>query len=313
MPDLRILKPGFLTTVQDLGRFGFSHLGISASGAADPVSLRIGNRLLDNEPSAPALEMTLVGGEFQFDEATAVAVTGSDFKPELDGAAVPRWTSIPVRQGQVLRFGAAADGARGYLCVRGGFTIEKVLGSASTHLLTGLGGFRGRALQKGDALPYGRLEGGLRSVRRFPGEVAEALIKRSYLRVTEGPQTHHFTDAALRLFTASPYRVCEEANRMGLRLTGPALPRLESADMITEGVPLGAVQVSHDGSPIILFVEHQTTGGYPKIANVIAADIHRIGQLRPRDTVRFLFVSAKDARKFGMNQEILVSGQFPAA
>ncbi|MHB8095484.1 MAG: 5-oxoprolinase subunit C family protein [Candidatus Aminicenantales bacterium] len=309
MPYLRTLKPGFLTTVQDLGRFGFSHLGISASGAADSVSLRIGNRLLDNEPSAPALEMTLVGGEFQFEEETAVAVTGSDFKPELDGKGVPRWASIPVRSGQVLRFGAAADGARCYLCVRGGFTVDKILGSASTHLLTGLGGFRGRALQKGDALPYDRPEGSLRSVRRFPGEAAEGLMKRRYLRVTDAPQTHHFTEATLRLFTASPYQVCEETNRMGLRLTGPPLPRLEAGDMITEGVPLGAVQVSHDGSPIILFVEHQTTGGYPKIATVIAADIHRIGQLRPRDTVRFLFVSVNNAHKFRMNQELLISGQ----
>jgi len=309
MPHLRTLKPGFLTTVQDLGRSGFSHLGISASGAADSVSLRIGNRLLDNELSAPALEMTLVGGEFQFEEATIVAVTGSDFEPELDGAAVPRWASIPVRPGQVLRFGAAAGGARCYLCVRGGFTIEKILGSASTHLLTGLGGFRGRALQKGDALPYEKHEGDLLSARRFPGEVAEGLMKRRYLRITEAPQTRHFADATLRLLAASPYEVCEETNRMGLRLTGPSLPRLEAGDMITEGVPLGAVQVAHDGSPIILFVEHQTTGGYPKIATVIAADIHRIGQLRPRDTVRFLFVSVNKAHQFRMNQELLISGQ----
>ena len=153
MPMMRVLKPGFLTTVQDLGRFGYAHLGISASGAADPVSLRIGNRLLDNDPSAPALEMTLVGGEFLFEEAALVAVTGSDFGPTLDGAAVPQWTSVPVRAGQVLRFGAAADGARCYLCVRGGFKVEKVLGSASTHLITGIGGFQGRPLRKGDALP----------------------------------------------------------------------------------------------------------------------------------------------------------------
>jgi len=309
MPILRTLKPGFLTTVQDLGRFGFSHLGISASGAADSVSLRIGNRLLDNEPSAAALEMTLVGGEFKFEEETVVAVTGSDFKPALDGEAVPRWASIPVRAGQVLRLGAADDGARCYLCIRGGFAVKKILGSASTHLLTGLGGFRGRALQKGDALPYVRFEGHLRSGLRFPGEVAEGLMRRKYLRVTEAPKTRHFANKALRLFAASPYRVSEETNRMGLRLTGPPLPRLEAGDMITEGVPLGAIQVSHDGSPIILFVEHQTTGGYPKIANVIAADIHRIGQLRPRDSVRFLFVPVKDAHRFGMNQELFISGQ----
>ena len=132
-------------------------------------------------------------------------------------------------------------------------------------------------------------------------------MKRRYLRVTEGPQTHHFPEEALRLFSSSPYLVSEEANRMGLRLKGPPLPRLGAEDMITEGVPLGAIQVSPDGMPIILFVEHQTTGGYPKIANVIAADLHRVGQLRPRDTVRFVLVSVNDAYKFGISQENLLS------
>jgi antagonist of KipI len=307
MPMMRVLRPGFLTTVQDLGRFGYTHLGISASGAADAVSLRIGNRLLDNDPSAPALEMTLVGGEFLFEDAALVAVTGSGFGPALDGAAVPQWRSVPVRAGQVLRFGAAAEGARCYLCVRGGFTVGKVLGSASTHLITGIGGFQGRPLRKGDALPYGVRKGAPSPGRSFPADVAAELMKRRYLRVTEAPQTHRFPEEALKLFSSSPYQVSEEANRMGLRLKGPPLPRLGAGDMITEGVPLGAIQVAPDGLPIILFVEHQTTGGYPKIANVIAADLHRVGQLRPRDTVRFVFVSVPDAHRFGMNQENLIS------
>lgn len=307
MPLMRVLKPGFLTTVQDLGRFGFSHLGISASGAADPVSIRIGNRLLDNGPSAPALEMTLVGGEFLFEDAALVAVTGSGFAPTLDAAPIPRWSSFPVRAGQVLRFGAAADGARCYLCIRGGFKVEKVLGSASTHLITGIGGFRGRPLKKGDALSYDAWRGIPAPGGGFPAAIAAGLMKRRYLRVTEGPQAHRFPEEALRLFSSTPYQVSEEANRMGLRLAGPPLPRLGAGDMITEGVPLGAIQVSPDGMPIILFVEHQTTGGYPKIANVIAADLHRVGQLRPRDTVRFVFVSVNDAHKFGMSQENLLS------
>ena len=303
MPMMRVLKPGFLTTVQDLGRFGFAHLGISASGAADPVSLRIGNRLLGNDPSAPALEMTLIGGEFLFEEAALVAVTGSDLGPTVDGTAVPLWSSAAVRAGQVLRFGPAADGARCYLCIRGGVKVAKVLGSASTHLVTGLGGFHGRALQKGDALPYDAWEGAPKDGRSFPGNLAAELMKRRYLRITEAPQTHRFPEEALRLLSSSPYQVSEEADRMGLRLKGPPLPRLGAEDMITEGVPLGAIQVSPDGLPIILFVEHQTTGGYPKIANVISADLHRVGQLRPRDTVRFVFVSVNDAHRFGMSQE----------
>ncbi len=306
MPLMRVLKPGFLTTVQDLGRFGYSHLGISVSGAADPVSLRIGNRLLENDPSAPALEMTLVGGEFLFEETALIAVTGSDFRPTLDGASVPMWTSVPVRSGQVLRLGAAVDGARCYLCVHGGFKVEKVLGSASTHLVTGLGGFQGRPLQKGDALTYDLWEGARAPGLRFPADIAAELMRRRYLRVAEAPQTRRFPEETLLLFSTSPYQVSEEANRMGLRLKGAPLPRLGAEDMITEGVPLGAIQVSPDGLPIILFVEHQTTGGYPKIANVISADLHRVGQLRPRDTVRFVFVSVNDAHRFGMAQERLI-------
>ncbi len=306
MPMMRVLRPGFLSTVQDLGRFGYSHLGISASGAADPVSLRIGNRLLDNDPSAPALEMTLVGGEFLFEESALVAVTGSDFRPTLDGSAVPLWTSVQVRPGQVLRLGAAADGARCYLCVRGGFKVEKILGSASTHLITGIGGFQGRPLRKGDALAHGDWTWTPSPGPSFPADIAAELMKRRYLRVTEGPQAHRFPEEALRLLSSTPYQVSEEANRMGLRLKGPPLPRHGAGDMITEGVPLGAIQISPDGMPIILFVEHQTTGGYPKIANVIAADLHRVGQLRPRDTVRFVFVSVNDAHKFGITQENLI-------
>jgi antagonist of KipI len=306
MPRMRVLKPGFLTTVQDLGRFGYAHLGISASGAADPVSLRIGNRLLGNDPSAPALEMTLIGGEFLFEVPALVAVTGSDLEPTVDGTAVPLWTSVPVRAGQVLHFGAAADGARCYLCIRGGFKVDEVLGSASTHLVTGLGGFQGRALRKGDALPYDGWEGTPKDSRSFPVSLTTELMKRRYLRITEAPQTHRFPEEALRLLASSAFQVSEEADRMGLRLKGPPLPRLGAEDMITEGVPLGAIQVSPDGLPIVLFVEHQTTGGYPKIANVISADLHRVGQLRPRDTVRFVFVSVSDAHKFGSTQERLI-------
>lgn len=309
MPMMRIIKPGFLTTVQDLGRFGYAHLGISASGAADAVSLRIGNLLLDNEPSAPALEMTLVGGEFQFDEETSIAMTGSDFKPLVDGTAIPLWTSVPIRSGQVLRCGATANGARCYLCIHGGFEVKEVLGSTSTHIMTNVGGFQGRALMKGDVLPYKKVEGKKLMHHHFPDSVAAGLMKRYSLRVTEAPQSRNFSKETLQLFSSSGYRVSEETNRMGLRLSGASLPRIVSEDMITEGVTSGAIQVSHDGRPIILFVEHQTTGGYPKIANVISADVHRVGQLRPRDDVRFVFVSVEDAYRFRMIQESLVSKQ----
>ncbi len=295
MPFLRVIKPGFQTTVQDLGRPRFAHFGVSASGAADAVSLRIGNILVGNKERAAGLEMTLVGGEIEFEAAAIVAVTGSNFEPTLDGKPIPLWTSFQVRAGQFIRMSATKDGARCYVAVRGGFNIPAVLGSVSTHLGTGIGGYNGRSLRKGDLLEYGLLPVDSFSPITFDAKSIVNLSHPRTLRVTEGPQADSFREDAQHLFATSSYRVSEDSNRMGVRLTGPPLARINDEDIVTEGVSLGAIQVSHDGQPIILFVEHQTTGGYPKIANVICADLHKVGQLRPRDEVRFEFVSFEQA------------------
>jgi antagonist of KipI len=284
---IRVISPGFLTTVQDLGRFGYAHLGISASGAADPLALRAGNLLVGNAENAAALEMTLVGGAFEFEADAVVALTGSDF-----GADLPLWSAFEVKAGRTLRWGAARTGARCYLCVRGGIGVPKVMGSASVHLLTGVGG---RALRTGDVLPIGE-----EAIRRPRPATAGApqYSDRRLLRATPGPQAGWFADELYR----APYGVSEESNRMGLRLRGAAIPS-PPGQMITEGVPLGAVQVPPDGQPIILFVEHQTTGGYPKPANVISADFGRLGQLRPRDEVRFEAVTFDRALDLLREQE----------
>jgi antagonist of KipI len=274
LSSIRVVRPGFQTTIQDLGRFGFSHQGVSASGAADAVALRAGNLLVGNAENAPALEMTLVGGAFEFESDAVVAFTGSDF-----GAGLPMWSAIEVKAGTVLRSGASLSGARCYLAVRGGIDAPKVLGSASAHLLTGVGG---GALRAGDVLQVG--DAAVRRPRREPARPERP--PGDVLRVTAGPQAAWFGDELYR----STYTVQEESNRMGLRLRGGAIPS-PAGTMLTEGVPLGAVQIPPDGQPIILFVEHQTTGGYPKPANVISADLWRVGQLRPRDTVRFELVT----------------------
>ena len=278
MNTIRVVRPGFQTTVQDLGRFGHAHQGVSASGAADALALRAGNLLVGNAENAPSLEMTLVGGAFTFEAGAVVALTGSDF-----GAALPLWTAVAVKAGDVIRYGASQGGARAYLAVRGGIAAPRVLGSASTHLVTGLGG---RALQAGDVLRVG--DAAVRRPRREPVRPPE--FSKDVLRVTAGPQADWFGD---ELYHAV-YEVTEESNRMGLRLRGPAIPS-PAGHMLTEGVTLGAVQVPPGGQPIILFVEHQTTGGYPKPANVISADLWRVGQLRPRDRVRFERVSFDEA------------------
>ena len=289
MNAIRVHKPGFQSTVQDLGRPGYAHLGISASGAADALSLRAGNLLVGNAENAAGIEMTLIGGEFEFTAETVVALTGSDFDSGL-----PLWTPLRVRAGECLRFGRTKGGARGYLCMRGGVAVPRTLGSASVHLLTGVGG---SALKAGDMLPIG--DGAVRNPRgRGPAGSPPAWERESVLRVTEGPQASWFGDE----LCSSAWEITEESNRMGLRLRGPAMAA-PSGNMITEGVSLGTVQVPPGGQPIILFVEHQTTGGYPKPANVISADFWRLGQARPRDRVRFETVPMARALDLLQQQE----------
>ncbi|HXZ42761.1 MAG TPA: biotin-dependent carboxyltransferase family protein [Terriglobales bacterium] len=294
MTEIHVKLPGLLTTVQDLGREGFGPIGVSPSGAADPVSLRLGNRLLGNPDTSAALEMTLLGGTFLFPQGAVVALTGSDFGATLDGVPVELWTSVEVSPGQILRVRDTRSGARCYLCVQGGIAVQPFLGSASTHILSGLGGFEGRALRKGDVLNNGPTEGSFRK-RKLAEQARERLAPRQILRVTPGPQALWFPESSRQLFYGSRYRVTEESNRMGLRLVGPHLqgppiPTSFAGEMVTEGVSLGAIQVPHGGLPIILFVEQQTTGGYRKIANVISADLPSLGQLRPRDEIRFELV-----------------------
>ncbi len=280
-----MLEAGFETTVQDLGRFGYAHLGVSASGAADALALRAGNLLVGNPENAPALEMTLTGATLEFETAAIVAVTGSDFGAEL---ALGR--AVEIAAGTVVRFGAARFGARCCLAVRGGIGVPKVLGSASTHVATGVGG---RPLRRGDILPIGA-----ESIRRPRSRILAQLASEGPLRVTAGPQACWFSEE----WYAAIYTVSSSSNRMGLRLQGVPIPS-PAGHMLTEGVALGAVQVPPDGQPIILFVEHQTAGGYPKPANVISADFWRLGQLRPHQAVSFERVTMEQAHQLLRRQE----------
>jgi antagonist of KipI len=308
MKAIQVQAPGLLTTVQDLGREGFCPLGISPSGAADPISLRLGNRLVGNIENAAGLEMTLLGGTFLFPDRTILALTGSDFGATLDDAALNPGTSIEVGPGQTLHLASTRSGARGYLCVQGGIAVKPFLGSASTHILSGLGGFEGRALRKGDVLHIGPTTEPF-CKRTIAPQLLRHLSRRNVLRVTNGPQVDWFPESSQRSFYAGTYRVGEQSNRMGLRLEGVPISQSAGRQMITEGVSLGAVQVPEGGLPIALFVEQQTTGGYPKIANVISADLYRLGQLRPRDEVRFELVTFETARSLLIEQEkLLASG-----
>ena len=298
---IHVISPGMFTTVQDLGRYGYGPLGVSPSGAADPIALRLGNRMVGNLESAAALEMTLLGGKFLFPEGGLIALTGSDFGGTINGRPVAPWTPAIVAPGARVDTGPTRSGARCYLCVHGGIAVKLLLASASTHMLTGLGGFEGRALRKSDVVQVGPAHEAAPAT--IPLEILDRLRPRKILRATVAPQTAWFSKESIARFYSSVYRVTEESNRMGLRLEGAELETPHSGQMTSEGVSLGAVQVPAGGQPIILFVEQQTTGGYPKIANVIAADLPSVGQLRPNDVIRFELTSPEEAQTLIREQE----------
>jgi antagonist of KipI len=310
MSSLLVESPGLLTTVQDLGRAGFGPIGVSPSGAADPVALRLGNLLVGNEPHTAALEMTLLGGTFVFPYGATIAITGADFGATVNGQPLEMWTTHTLAPGANVNLGSTQNYARCYLAVAGGIVVPPFLGSASTHLVSGLGGFQGRALRKGDVLPLG--PPGKHIPRKRVSQVALFNLKpRKKLRVTDGPQADKFSEEGKHSFFRAIFRVTEESNRLGIRLDGPKLSVFAAGELITEAVTLGAVQITPSGQSIILGVEQQTTGGYPKIANVIGADLHRLGQLRPRDELRFERIPLAVARSLWIEQERLLnnSGQ----
>jgi antagonist of KipI len=290
---IRVVKPGLSTTVQDRGRFGYAHLGISPCGAADAVSLRIANLLAGNDEYAPALEMTLLGATLEFDERAWVAISGATCEAKVSSKTIEPNFPVEIPAGSILQCGSTTNGARCYLAVAGGIDVPVVMGSASTDIRGRFGGHEGRRLQAGDILRTGGLKQA-RS-RRLRADALEGVLRGSTIRVTGGAQREWFSDDSYADFLANSYAVSEQSDRAGLRLKGNAISTRETRQLLTDGIPLGAIQVPQDGQPIILYVDQQTTGGYPKIANVIAADMHYVGQLRPRDEVRFTEVSIPEA------------------
>jgi antagonist of KipI len=298
---IHVKEPGLLTTVQDLGRYGYAHLGISLGGAADRLAMRIANLLVGNTENAATLEMILTGATLEFDEASVVALTGGQCDCRIGGETAPMWQAVRVPARGVLACGGMKSGARLYLAAQGGLDVRPIMGSASTNLAAHFGGLEGRGLRKGDLLGVRR--GPNSSLRTLKRGAVEGLYSREPIRVTRGAQQDWFGPEAFDKILCCPYTVSEESNRSGLRLKGePISPRVRS-QLLTEGVSLGAIQVPQDEQPIILFVDQQTTGGYPKIANVIAADMHRVGQLRPREQVRFAEVAIPEAIRLLREQE----------
>lgn len=311
MPALTVLKPGLLASVQDLGRHGHRQLGVCPGGALDPLGLTLANRLVGNPADAAGLELTLGGCALRFEQDTRIALAGDDFDAQLDDAPVhPLW-SVPVRAGQTLRLGGAnrrpdKAGLRSWLAVAGGIDVPLRLGSRSTDLKAGFGGLDGRALRKGDALGLGpaALSEAQRACAPFgirgpeawePPPASGAPSGTTVLRVLPGPEAHQFDDAMRAQFHAALWRITPQSNRMGSRLEGPALARRASGDMLSSAVIPGTVQVPPSGQPIILMGDAQTTGGYPRIAVVIRADLWKLAQAPLGGRVQLVAADAAQA------------------
>lgn len=296
MSRLVVVDPGLLTTIQDLGRFGYQRVGIPPSGPMDRAAFVVANRLVGNPDRAAALECTLKGPRLEVRREAVVAVTGAPMGFTVNGQEAPPWTALLVRPGDVLGFHIASAGCRAYLAVGGGIDVPPALGSRATYLRGRLGGLGGRALQKGDALPVGVTPPGTaRAGRAVPPALRPVYPAERECRVILGPQDDRFTAGGIRAFLEGPYEVTPQADRMGYRLKGPAIAHARGHDIVSDGIPLGGIQVPGEGQPIVLLVDRQTAGGYTKIATVIGVDIGAIGQTRPGQRVRFRRVTLEDA------------------
>lgn len=297
MSAITILQPGFLTTVQDLGRWGFQSIGMPVAGVMDDYAARVGNLLLGNAENTPVLEISLLGPVLQFEQETFFVLTGGDLQPRRNEQPLANWTVYAAQARDVLSFAGLRSGCRAYLAVAGSFRVEHAMGSASTYLRGKLGGYHGRALQAGDVLTTGRASSIVPSVP-FPLPAEYRPDYRDTLRVILGPQNDAFTAQGLATFLSSEYIVTNDADRMGYRLDGPKIEHARGADIISDGIAWGAIQVPAHGTPIIMLADRQTTGGYPKIANVITVDIPSAAQKKPGDKIRFEQISIQDAQQY---------------
>ncbi len=306
MDAFRVLSPGSLTTVQDLGRYRFIDRGVPPSGALDVTAHRMANRLVGNPGDAATLEITLMGPSLEvLCHEADVALAGADMDLTVNRAAATMWRTVRVKKGDLVRIGRAKSGCRAYLAVTGGIDTPLVMGSRSTCVKAKIGGVEGRMLKKGDVLM--RLAGDpLRHLRMLPPESIPAYPTHIVLRSIPGPQEEAFGNG-LDTFFGSYYDITPEADRMGYRLQGPPVHHSEGfpQSIISEPTIPGNVQLPADGQPIILLVE-QTTGGYTKIATVISSDIPKIAQAVPGNRVRFQRVTLEDAHRICREQAFLL-------
>ena len=296
---IEVLEPGLLTTVQDVGRYGYQRYGIPPAGAADSYALRVGNILLGNRESEAGLEVTILGPTLRFEDECWITITGTNLGPHLNEQPLPLWETFHVGRGDILSFRSPERGMRAYLTIAGGIKVPPVLGSKSTYVPGNLGGFHGRPLRRGDRIEITPTRA---HKQHLPEEYIPSYDLRS-LRILLSSHEEYFPPSAMKTFLSSEYKVLPRSNRMGLRLTGPFIEHLKSADIISEPVCTGVIQVPGDGQPILLLADRQTTGGYTRIATVISADLHKAAQAQPGDVLSFIECSLEEAQRAYCEQE----------
>lgn len=296
MAKIKIIKPGLLTSVQDLGRHGYQQYGVCVSGAMDHVSARLANILLGNDEGEGLLELTMLGPQIEFSDPMVIAITGGDLQATINGLAVKMNRSLRVNSGDKLDFKGMKAGCRAYIAFAGGIDVPLIMGSKSTYTRGNMGGYKGRALKAGDVLSINKPSQPMDTlVGREIGECFYEYTDDIELRVVLGPQEDAFTEEGIKTFFNSSYMVTNECDRMGYRLEGEKVDHKEGGDIISDGIAMGAVQIPSHGQPIIMMADRQTTGGYTKIANVITVDLPRVAQAKPGDKISFKRVSLDEA------------------
>lgn len=310
METIKILDAGLLTTVQDLGRYGFQRYGVSASGVMDEYSAKIANKLVGNKVGEAVLETTLKGVQIEFLQNTAVAITGGNCDVTLNGAKIELWQSYLVNRGDILKMGICRSGLRNYLASAGGIDVPIIMNSKSTNLKAKVGGFNGRKLMTGDVLSVG--VGSLEAPLTLNKHYIPTYSKDIKVGVILGQQDDHFTEAGIKTFLNETYTVTQESDRMGIRLSsvsGATIEHKNGADIISDGITFGAIQVPGSGQPIVMMADRQTTGGYTKIGNVISSDLAKLAQATPGTKVKFVEYTLEQAVQAIKNNDIIINNQ----
>ena len=309
--NIRVLRPGMLTTVQDLGRRGLQRYGVVTGGAMDALALHVANLLVGNDEGAAGLEITLLGPVLEFEADSVIAICGAELSPTIAQQPVPMGRPVALPRASVLGFGTCRSGCRAYLAIAGGIDVPAVLGSRSTYLKAAFGGFEGRALKANDVIPVGphilpcTQEGSVApfSAPRWSAGVHPQDSSDSAIRIVCGPEFAWLTESSRRQMFSEAFTVSPQSDRMGFRLTGLPMDLAADREMISDAVCVGTIQVPRSGEPIILMADGATTGGYARVAHVIMADLPRVAQFKPGDKLRLAEVDVAEAHRLYRKQE----------